>query len=333
MLKKASLSLMAVLLVSLLAGCNGIGGSVTPIELVPQRANLLVYLNLSQIVEDEDAIAGLSSELPIDAEDQQKLDDLIELMMGLEEAVLFFDTSESESSSYGALLVKGTFVENDLVTEIEASAEETFTISGYKDYKLYTDSTQESALAFLGSNGFVFGEMQAVKDVIQVKEGELSAVSGKVLDVYNDLGDDHIVKAAMLVSRGLISEGLGETSEDFDLPFDMSAFEDIETLGVTLDENEELTSILLQLCFTNTDSAKEAADLVNLVTMMIGVVDIEEAADALTAILDNLDVSRIDSCLDLSIELTEEHIGTLMQSIFMNSFMESNWSDVQLDIE
>ncbi|MEE9400705.1 MAG: hypothetical protein V3V32_01665, partial [Dehalococcoidia bacterium] len=175
--KTLSILFIAALLVSLPLGCGGEETSatiITPAELVPQKANMIGHIDLSQIIADED-IAELYEAMPIEPGASQTLDEALDLTMeeiGLDlmdfgEGVIFGEISEATGDmDYGGIVVKGTFEESDLIASIESGTDEEFTTISYKGYEIYTDSDEEVGGAFLGSDAFVIGSMEAVKDVI-----------------------------------------------------------------------------------------------------------------------------------------------------------------------
>lgn len=320
MLKKGlPLLIVVVLLLSLAVGCGT--GTVTPIEVVPQKATLLATLDLTVILEHEDDLAEFAGSVATDPESQQAMADVLEILDGLEEAMIFGDISGTDQQEdYMGFIVKGTFVENELVAEIESAADEVFSTIEYKGYDIYTDPFETTAIAFLSGDAFVFGPMQPVKDVISVKEGDQSAVTGKVLDAYNGLADAQL-KMAMLVPAGMVAGALeGMTGE---LPIQLPGLEglaDLETVGITASEEDDLVSFGSELCFTSSDSAEDVEGLIGMLGMLIGMVpDLPPEAQGFVSLLENLEVVREAACVDISLELTTTEIEALMQSLVQSA--------------
>jgi len=331
---------IVVVVVSLLLGCGGGETPTTtptstaapttaaptimlPTELVPQKANMIGHIDLSQIIADED-IAALYEAMPMEPGDPQTLDEALDLAMeesdldlrDFGEGLMFGEISGATGDmDYFGIVVKGTFEESDLIASIESERDERFTTVNYKGYQIYeicTDPDEEMGIAFLGSDAFVIGPMEAVKDVIAVKEGDQSAVSGKLLDMYNDLGDG-LVKVAIEVPPGVIEEGLQEVQAVLPLPIDLSRLADIETTGVTLAKNKQAISLACWMCFTSSDSAEAAETMISAAILFANMMpDIPEEA---LALLENLDVSVSDSCLDVTLEMTMSEIETLITNI------------------
>ena len=197
-----------------------------------------------------------------------------------------------------------------MIAAIEQLADEEFTTTSYKGYDIYVDSAGEMQIAFLGSDLLVAGSMDAVEDVILVKEGEISAVRGGVLDAYNDLGGV-LFKLAMVVPPELAEEGFEESPGE--LP-GMDAFGDVETLGISLDKVGELISLDLQLCFADSESAEEAKGMIDFIMAMAGMATMEEEGEELAELLEKIEVTLTDSCLDIDFEITLTEIEGLMET-------------------
>jgi hypothetical protein len=312
---------MAVLLVSLLLGCGG--GEETPaaIKLVPEKADMIGLVDLSQIMEDED-IAGLWEAMPLEPDMPQTLDEALDLAreeIGLElsdfrEGLIFGEISEATGDmDYFGIVVKGTFDEIELTESMESLLDEVLTTISYKGCEIYTGSDEEAGLAVLGSDAFVIGPIEAVKDVIAVREGDQSAVSGKVLTAYNGLGDA-LVKVAMIVPPEAIEEGLQALAGQ--LPIELpglDALADLDTVGMALTKEEQSIALDLELCFTNSESAEGADTLIHLAILMAGALpDVPEEA---LELLEKLDVSISGSCLDVTLEMTMSELGALITNI------------------
>ena len=319
--KTVSILFIAVLIVSVLVGCGGEETAPAAIKLVPEKANMIGLVDLSPIMEDED-IAGVWEVLPLELDMPQTLDEALDLareeigldLRDFEELLVFGDISEAtEDLEYFGIVVKGTFEESDLIASIESERDEPFTTINYQGYIIYTDPFEEMGLAFLGSDAFVIGSMEAVKDVIAVKEGDQPVVSGKVLTAYNGLGDA-LVKVAMIVPPGAIEEGLQELAGQ--LPIELpglDALADLDTVGMALTKEEQSTALNLELCFTNSESAEGVNTLVSLAILMAGALpDVPEEA---LELLEKLDVSISGSCLDVTLEMTMSELGALITNI------------------
>ena len=113
MLKKTIPLLIVVIFVLLLVGCNGTAETTTPIELVPQSADMVGKINIGQILGDND-LAGLYESMPKDSDTPQTFDEAIDMVIteagidltDFDEALIFGDTSShtGNTSYFGAIV-------------------------------------------------------------------------------------------------------------------------------------------------------------------------------------------------------------------------------------
>jgi hypothetical protein len=346
MVKKTFSIFIVVLLFSLLLGCDGGEGTPTAIKLVPEKANMIGHIDLSQILGDED-ISTLYEAMPIEPGDPQTLDEAFAMAMeGIDldsmdfgEGLIFGEISAATGDmDYGGIVVKGTFEENDLIASIKSGTDEEFTTISYKGCEINTDSDEETGIATLGSDAFVIGSMEAVKDVIDVKQGAQPAIkgaqpaiSGKLIDTYNEL-DDGLAKVAILVPPGAIDEGLqgfaGELPPELLMELPLDALSNMDTIGITLAKEEQSITFSLKLCFTDSDSAEAVEAFIRSIISMDVLPDVpeeiqmllpgvpEEGQALLENLLENLNVSLSGSCLDISLEMTMSEVETLIQGLF-----------------
>ncbi len=319
MLRKALLMTIIATVLSLVLAC-GATGTVTPIKVVPEKSNLIAWMDLTGMLEEEEEITSLYEGIQEDPEVEQVIEDVLEIVQGLEEGLLFMDLSEtSEEDAYLGIIVKGTFVENDLILEIEEAADKDLEIAGYKNYQIYTDPLEEIGLSFLSADAFVFGSVEAIKDVIDVKEGSASAVSGKIIDTYNALGEGK-VKLAATIPTDLAEQSLDES--DLQLG-DVDSLSDLETIGLTYDGSEEFFSFRAQLCFASSESANEAMKAVVGIITLVEMFSTGDDGDGLSALVDKLNMEVINTCLNIDFEVTVEEIEAVMESL-AGSFDESD---------
>ena len=314
MLKHILIFTVVALLLLFLVACEG-GGTVDPIKVVPQNSNLLIWMDLSGIADDED-ISELYEVMPEDEEMKETLDDAMELISGLKEGILFMDLSAtSETDVYAGILIKGTFVENDLVADIEEMADKELEIAGYKEYQIYTDQLEEVGLAFISSDVFGFGSIETIKDVIDVKEGSGSAVNGDISDLYDSLGDGKVKLAATIPEGLLDNESLDSEGEMGISTEGAEALADIETIGMVFDSDEENVSVKAKLCFSNSESAAETMDFLQGIIAIVEWFSPEEGSQGIVDLIDKLDMYVEDFCIIIDFQATVEEIEEASQDI------------------
>jgi len=321
------------------------GGSVTLANLIPQRANLIASVDLEAILEDADfqefydnmSMDDLLGELGglDDTEDVECLDDALDVLKGsVEDVMIFGDISEAPAIGdisgaddlsaldefYLGVVIKGDLDMDALVDLIECGSEETVISMSYNGYQIYTDSLQDIALAAVGSDGIAIGSMAAVEDVIDIREGDQSTATGRIMDIYDDLGNPMLKLAMVLPPEALSGK---DDAEGMDMMgMDLSFLSDIDILTVIADKNGDQMPISVQLCFTNEDSAQQLKGLLDVMMPMIrgGMLgsllgDMGGLEDTITSLLETLEIGQDGTCIEISLTLTISLIEELMQGL------------------
>lgn len=313
-----------------------------PIKLVPKKANLLGSLNIADLLADEE-IAGFYDEMDKEADDAQSIEKVLEDALGtadIEEAILFMDLTdipdteklteeigddalldmevgwELGGDSYGGLIMIGNYQEDVVLSSIETEQEIVLTTTTYKDYTIHHDEDDASAIVFLEDDVFVLGSMQAVKDVIDVKEGDQSSVSGDVLDKYNDLGDT-LFRLVALIPPELMEENIEDNVDDEMMNLEATGLQEMESIALSVDKKGSAFPIAIELCFSSKESADDFETSIALLLGLFGLRDMTISLDG--------------SCVEMSIDITRELIEGMMES-FAESLMEE-FDDSEFEFE
>ena len=318
------LFMVLLLVVSPLVGCsNSSGGALNPIALVPAKSNLVVRADLSRILQDKDT-TGIYDKVPKNASYPQTFDDALNLikdqynidLKSLQEGIVFADVSQSTNEgNYSGVIVKGTFNKNDLIAAIQSFSGMEWSIINYRDYDIYSNEIDDTAFTFVADNTLVIGTIQPVKDVIDVKKGDAEALSGEVLDTYNKLGNA-LIKAALAVPPGAAEGNLGQSASQ--ILGNLSAFDKVKTVGMTVSKTDQSVALNVKLCCADSDSAQSIEDSINHLIGFMGLImsmsGEQQQNEALDTLLNNVEVSRSDSCVNVSLSLTVAEIEDLIQS-------------------
>jgi len=165
--------------------------------------------------------------------------------------------------------------------------------------------------------------MTAVEDVIDIREGDHSTATGRIMDIYDDLGNPMLKLAMVLPPEALSGK---DDAEGMDMMgMDFSFLSDIDILTVTADKNGEQMPISVQLCFTNEDSALQLQGIFNLVLQMSdsGILgslleDMGGFENTIASLVENLEVVPNEddpTCIEISLTLTTSLIEELMQNL------------------
>ncbi len=314
-LKRVALLVLGLVLVlANMAGCGVREPSA--IELIPQGANLIANIQVSKIIDDPD-LRNAYNTMEKDPGQPQTfeaaLDELVaEIGIDLSDfsqAVVFADISTMEQVDYIAVIVEGTFDEQQLIGEIQLRTGESFTISDHRGYKIYSDEREGISIAFLSNSMLVFGTTAAVRHTIDVSEGDRKQVSGIILDTYNGLGEA-LVKLAV----ELPEEARGAFLEEVipgDIPISSGLFTDIDIFGFALNKKAETITIQISTHFLSADSAQDAKDaLSGAISLFKGIIEVPELKD----ILGNIEVSITGSNVIMVFETTTSELEHLAET-------------------
>ncbi|TET39412.1 MAG: hypothetical protein E3J65_03820 [Dehalococcoidia bacterium] len=307
------LLIVALFVTSLIAVGCGPAPTIVAIDLVPQEANLVASIQISRILTDADLIAAYDGwekdpEMPQTFEQAMDLvaDEIGIDLRDFSEAVIFGDT-ESEDYYFGAIIT-GTFDRVALIESIEGAIGEEMITTDYRGYTTYTITIEgeEGAICFLNDDSFVFGSIDAVRDVIDVKEGEPS-LSGTLAEAYISLGDVWI-KVAAEVPEGW----MGEIPEE-GVPIGLEALADVQVVGFGFNKAGQILSAQLKLYFSTSESAADAEGTISGLISFISI--LPDIPPEVMDLLDGLNVSRSGPWVTISLTTTMTEIEELVEAM------------------
>jgi hypothetical protein len=313
--------LVVVLMLVLIPGCAE--SELNAIELVPENANLLASIQVGTMVHDQ-ALRGAYEEVEkgpdMPPKVEEALDDVLEKtgidLRDVSQAIIFADITDMEAmqvEEYLGIIVEGNFNEELIIDRIEENGEMDFTVSEYRDYKLYIDQEEGLTISLLSKNLLLLGSKNAVYDAIDVSKGEKERVGGILLDTYNRFGDMMIKLAIMIPEEA--RQSMAEEPVNEEMPISMESFSDVETLGFALSKSVETVTIQIDCHFLSAESAIDAKDtLSGAITLFKGM----SKDNQLKKLLDKIEVGIDGSwvTIDFSITLLEikEMIDTFRPS-------------------
>jgi len=329
--------LAATLVIVPLLGCDDSDSGTektntsSPLDFVPEKANLIAGVDmesLMQTMENEESIDDyLSDLLGGEMAITDQFDDVMDILSEVDEFILFADFQSlieddylNDDEVYMGIIGSGTFDKSKIITLIEESIDsdtniDTISYNGYEIHAIKNKDEQSAdvdegfgALAFIGDDIALLSTIDIVKDMIDVVEGDKSPVKGKLLDTYNGL-DDAVMRMALLIPPGMINEESLDLGED--LSIDISVVADMETVGLSMDYIDELMSLDVQICFPSSESAEGMEALINSVLVLVGIIDMPDEADPIMSLLDKLQVSQNESCVEIQFEITRSEIEDL----------------------
>ena len=309
-----------VLVLATVVGCQSSGPEsepeLTAIQLVPEGANLVANIQVSQIINDREfrgAYDRIEKEPGQPQTAEEALDQVVE-EIGLDlrdfsQAVIFADVATLEQADYLGFIIEGTFNEQQLIDSLEKGAGEEFTTSSYQGYELHIDKAGEFGVAFLSDRMLLLGTPQAVKDAIDVSEGVRSRVDGIILDTYNQLGDALIKFAVELPEEA--RQALTEEPLPGEFPISLESFADIDILGFALNKEADTVTIQIKPHFLSADSAKNAGDMLSGALILFrGTLEDPEIKELLAKIA----VTVTDSWVTIAFEMTLSEMEQLAET-------------------
>jgi len=214
--------LFTVLMVSA-AGCSGfLGGDdggasdQAAIDSVPEGVDTVMSFD-SGIVDDQttvDLMNGLI-EMGGDSVEGDSYEDVLaeaesesDLSRdGFHSLTVFTNAEEIDQQEYVGMIAETDWSWEELQSASEEEFEdiEEDSYNGVTVYKETDAMDEEAWVADFGDGTFAFGTPQAVRDVVDTREGEASPFSGRLRDAYDRAADGYM-KMAMLVPEEQVDE-------------------------------------------------------------------------------------------------------------------------------
>jgi len=324
--RSAKLLALAASISILMAACGGGGKESDPLKLVPAGSNLMAEVNVTGVLASN-GLASFIDALPKDnGEPPFDLNELLAFFKAetgvdikqFTRAVLFGDVTRDQD--YFGIIALGEFDELSLISDIRSVTEDRLLSTEYKGRLIYNpeDDSDSFSLTVLDEGILVLGTSEAVKAVVDVREGDLDRVSGPIRDAFGDLGS-----ALVKVEFDVTAANLGEREFDLgDIPFlggggqgltgSLEAVRDLKLAGLALSQNGQILILRANLDFANEDSAVSINDILDgLLKLGAGLSPVPELAD----VLGRVELSLDDSRLSIRIEISGPEISELVNSV------------------
>jgi hypothetical protein len=305
--------LLAVsLLVTSFTGCTNSRSS--PIKLVPQAANLVAEIQISNIINNPILIRAYDSTTKNASYPQTVQDALAKMIektginiQDFSQILIFGDINNIQNvkTGYMGVIAQGTFIEQQFIQNIEDKTGKTLSVIDYTGSKLYSDNSNQYSLVFFNSSMLVFGTPQAVKDCVDIRKGDKQSLTGTVIDTYNKLG------SATLRAAFAVPDEAKKTLEN-NIPGSSAAstqsLSKMEVLGLSLNIGIEDVTVNLDLHFLDATSAQDAKDTISgAVSLLKGTTTNSE----LKTLLGEIKFSTSDVWLTASLKTTLAELQSL----------------------
>jgi hypothetical protein len=326
MKKLLALCLTGLLILPMASACAAAGAATT--SLVPGTANAVVQIQVARILANPallvayGELARTRPEWPQTAE--AALGQVAEKtgfdLAGISTAVIFahIESANHTGSTYAGIIatavngvggVSGSFDEPAIVARIARQTRQTLTTSDHKGITIYAGGQDNVEMAFLGSGRLVLGTARAVRDTIDVSKGDQKPLSGRLVETLDRLGPA-LITGAIAPTAGLRDGLAGKMPAR--LPLSLTTFQDIDTVGFSLDLPALTLNVGLEAHFSNTTSIQDARDAV---TGLISMARATAQDPNLKTTLGNIKITAVDSWLSLRGVAGMAEIATLIGSM------------------
>lgn len=324
----------ALALVSLAVAACGAAASATDTPPIPDGVTMVGQVDLAAILAD-DALDALFDALPVDDDGPATLEDALTMVgdrvgfdvRGVSE-VLFFGTG-ADTDEIG-LILSGSLDLDDILVAAGAeqgSAPALADVAGRTVYTFTADG-EDFSIAALADGRLAAGHPDTVRGMVEVAAGQRAAATGNLLDRLDALGspwlkvvaDVSAADAAKVFGEDGPAQGFGGT-----LPIDISAFEDVRVVSLTVDRQGDEFLVTADLGFTSADAA------LRMGAMIEGVASLFKAFapdPAMASVLDGLTVDATGADVAIDFSIGTDDAVTLVHSL-STIFSE----DTQVDID
>ncbi|MDZ7687971.1 MAG: hypothetical protein U5J64_04465 [Halobacteriales archaeon] len=314
-----------------LSGCiggNGGGDSadVDVVEFVPNEADGVFHIDMA-ILEDQTTADLANAFIEMDMEQQgedyegpESYDEIWEEFeqgsdtefdpRDLHEAVVFGSVPEDpemvEEDGYTAGVLSADLTEDEMVGLVEQNA--TVEADEYEGVPFYTvepDTGSASYMAVLQEGVFSFGTEQAVRDTVDVSQGDAETLSGDLREELDRVRDGYINFAFSVPDSAMPSQG-GQGSQS---PF--SAFEKVTVVSGSYYTDGDTVGVSTNMRADSGDDAQDVSDAVDGLAALGRMSFGEEVND----ILEPLEVERDESTVLVTYETTVDQLVEDIESL------------------
>lgn len=221
--------------------------------------------------------------------------------------------THSPRSFNGVVFLNGTYQKDKVVAALERQNKGPLAKSTYKGQEILVAAGQNDAeigaIVFLQPDLVILGRESAVKSVVDVQNGDAPAISGAVLQGYQELGSP-LAKVYAKIPEGMLSSAQGNGQNPSPLALDPMLFSKVGSTSLTIDKAGDRLQSQVTLVYPDAPSAQKTRDtLAGLVSLLKGMI----ADPATNKALSSLEVKNAGSQVTLTASLSGEDINALTQ--------------------
>lgn len=255
-----------------------VGGGDDPADQVPADVDAVFYVD-GDIVTDDATKAAMNTmieqsgssetdsyeDLLSQAEDEsdldlKKFDEMIAFSKAPNESAA--GVAPSPTTEYTGVIIQSDWSEDAFVNATTSDATVEYSETSYNGHTVYEPAEEPTFgsadwVGVLGDGTFVVGSEQAVKDTIDVAEGDQDAFGGPLRDEYDSLNDGY-VKFAVDVPEDQLSE---DQLSDPTSPVNTNVYANTDMVsGVYFTESDSVT-VRVHMTATDQSAATDIADV------------------------------------------------------------------------
>ncbi len=311
--RKITAVVLTCLVVLPVAGCNN---SRKLIELVPDGVSMVAEIQVNDIVRAWRVYSAVKgNEATVEWFEQAK--DEFRETSGLEmddisEVLLFAahgDVPTDGMPAYAGGIVNGKLDGDRTIENISRATGLTFDEEPYGEFTIHLSTDGEKAAAFLTGSVMVMGSPEAVKNCLDVAQGDGAPVSGQVLNMYTSLGSG-VMRMAMVVPDASNKP----TAEVPDITAMMipglQVLSEIETLGTVVTMDAQKVTVDNRFGFPATDTADKAAKAMKAVMSLFSLAGESDAAD----LAERIEITAVDTAVRFSCDLTYAELTEMLDA-------------------
>jgi hypothetical protein len=224
-----------------------------------------------------------------------------------------YEESTGEGASdYSATILRSDWAESDVVDAIESRDEVTLERRTYNGVAIYAprgdDGTPEAAsdswLAVLGDGTYVLGTERAVRDVVDVHQGDAETLDGKLKNAFQNTRDGYLRFAVNVPEERVPS---GESAS-----VDTSKYRDVEMLSGSYYTATGKLGLEMTMHATDESAADDIADVTDgALSLLAGTSENEELKQTLRAVEVEQDGDDVSITYENSVDEVQELVRAL----------------------
>lgn len=329
---------LAVALVALLvasAGCSslslGDGGGNAPsatADDAPNDSEFVVWMDMQGAMNDG-TLRELSNEyLSLQAEQQYyegptNVDEAISQMQnqsGLDPTkakhAMFFGSTSMTTSDYFGMVLTGSWSTDEFVTTMKNESSYEYSEETYNGHTVHVPDSEyaSSTIGVLKDGKFVVGSEAAVKDAIDVAEGDVESIDGPVRDKFETTREGHL-RYAMSVPQERIPAGqIGDDSQ-----FNTDVFNKVTVVSGSGYTTSDSVGLTVRMTFSAESAAGNAKSIIKGATQMYRGVVSDNATKTLLS-EEHLTVEQSGSDVTVTSENSVDTLSDLLERLYGGSF-------------